>query len=187
LAPHLATRVQALQSAIAAGEYDRGALDENLLLELHGRICAGLIPDIAGRWRTNDVVVGSHEPPRHFQVPQHMREYMRNLQARLESLLPEPDDLWLEALAFAEGRLLSIHPFPDFNGRVTRVFIDLLTRKLRLPDVDPTPDSGEATERYLHALRAADKNNWRPLMDIWRERFEQGGEVVPSPEWERML
>ncbi len=61
LAPHLATRVQALQSAIAAGEYDRRTLDENLLLELYRRICADLIPDIAGRWRTSDVVVGDHE------------------------------------------------------------------------------------------------------------------------------
>lgn len=175
LAPHLATRVAALQTAIAEGEFDNRLLDDDLFLDLHRHICGDLTPGFAGCWRTNDVVVGSHEPPPHFQVPQQMREYTRNLQARLESLPPEPDDLWLETLAFAEGRLLTIHPFADFNGRVTRVFIDLLTRKLRLPDVDPTPDSGEATERYLQALRAADRNDWRPLMDIWRERFEQGG------------
>ena len=102
-----------------------------------------------------------------------MREYALDLQARLASLPQEPDDLWLEALAFAEGRLLSIHPFADFNGRVTRVFIDLLTRVLKLPDVDPTPDPGEPTARYLAALRAADRNEWRALMDIWRRRIEE--------------
>jgi CRISPR-associated endonuclease/helicase Cas3 len=173
LAPHLATRVQTLQSAIAAGEYDRRTLDENLLLELHRRICADLIPDIAGRWRTRDVVVGDHEPPAYPLVPQRMREYALDLQTRLASLPQEPDDLWLETLAFAEGRLLSIHPFADFNGRVTRVFIDLLTRVLKLPDVDPTPDPGEPTAHYLAALRAADRNDWRPLMDIWRRRIEE--------------
>jgi CRISPR-associated endonuclease/helicase Cas3 len=78
LAPHLATRVQALQSAIVRGEYDGRVLDEDLLLERHRRICADLIPDLAGRWRS-----------------------------------------------------------------------------------------------YLAALRAADRNDWRPLMDIWRERFEE--------------
>lgn len=175
LAPHLASRVEALQKAIEDGEFDNFALTESLFLDLHRRICGDLTPDFAGRWRNKDVVVGDHEPPPHFQVAQHMREYTRDLQARFESLPLEPDDRWLEAVAFAEGRLLSIHPFADFNGRVTRVFIDLLTRRLKLPDVDPTPDPGEATERYLQALRAADKNNWRPLMDIWRERFEQGG------------
>lgn len=177
LAPHLANRVEALQKAIDDGEFDSRVFDEDLFLDLHRRICGDLTPDFAGRWRGKDVVVGDHEPPPLFKVAQHMREYARDLEARLESLLPEPDDHWLEALAFAEGRLLSIHPFADFNGRVTRVFIDLLTRRLKLPDVDPTPDPGEATERYLRALRAADKNNWRPLMDIWRERFEQGGET----------
>ncbi len=177
LAPHLGKRVEAVQKAIEDGEFDGRALTEGLFLDLHRRICGELTPDFAGRWRSKDVVVSDHEPPPHYQVAQHMREYARDLQARLQSLPPEPDERWLEALAFAEGRLLSIHPFADFNGRVTRVFIDLLTRRLRLPDVDPTPDPGEPTQRYLRALRAADKNNWRPLMDIWRERFEQGGEA----------
>lgn len=174
LAPHLALRVEALQHAIAEGELDGRGLAEDLFLELHRRICGDLTPAFAGRWRSTDVVVGSHEPPRAFQVAQQMREYVQDLAARLNHLPPEPDDLWLEALAFAEGRLLSIHPFADFNGRVTRVFIDWLTRHLDLPDVDPTPDEGEATERYLAALRAADRRHWQPLLVIWRERFERG-------------
>lgn len=175
LAPHIAKRVQALESAIVAGHYDGRTLDEGLFLELHRRICGDLIPHLAGRWRTGDVVVGEHEAPAYPSVPQRMREYVLDLQARLASLPGEPDDLWLETLAFAEGRLLSIHPFSDFNGRVTRVFIDLLARVLDLPDVDPTPDPGEAAEQYLAALRAADRNDWRALMDIWRRRIEEAG------------
>lgn len=115
-------------------------------------------------------------PPPYFEVEQHMRNFALDLEARISALPSPPDDSWLEALAFAEGRLLSIHPFLDFNGRTTRVFIDFLTRRLQLPDVDPTPDPGAATERYLKALRAADNNDWQPLMEIWRERFEQGGD-----------
>ena len=176
LAPHLATRVQTLQSAIAAGAYDRRPLDENLLLEFHRRICADLIPDLAGRWRTTDVVVGDYEPPAYPLVPQRMRDYVLDLQTRLASLPQEPDDLWLETLAFAEGRLLSIHPFGDLNGRVSRVYVDLLTRRLKLPDVDPTPDSGEPTEHYLAALRDADRNDWRTLMELWKVRI---GEALP--------
>lgn len=144
---------------------------------MHRRICGDLTPDFAGRWRNKDVVVGHHAPPPYFEVPQHMRNYALDLEARLQALSPQPDDGWLEALAFAEGRLLSIHPFLDFNGRITRVFIDWLTRRLQLPDIDPTPDPGAATERYLEALRAADRNDWGPLMTIWRERFEQAEET----------
>jgi len=174
LAPHLARRVEALQHAIGEGELDTQGLSEALFLDLHRRLCGDLTPDFAGRWRATDVVVGSHEPPPAFQVAQQMREYVRDLAARLAHLPEQPDDLWLEALAFAEGNLLSIHPFTDFNGRVTRVFIDWLTRRLKMPDVDPTPDEGEATERYLAALRAGDRRHWQPLMDIWRERLEKG-------------
>jgi CRISPR-associated endonuclease/helicase Cas3 len=174
LAPHLARRLEALQLAIGEGELDALELSEDLFLELHRRICGDLTPAFAGRWRAANVVVGNHEPAPAFQVGPQMRDYVRDLAARLEHLPDEPDDLWLEALAFAEGRLLSIHPFTDFNGRVTRAFIDWLTRRLRLPDVDPTPDDGEATERYLAALRAGDRRQWQPLLAIWRERLERG-------------
>jgi CRISPR-associated endonuclease/helicase Cas3 len=174
LAPHLALRLEKLQHEIGDGELDARELTEDLFLELHLRICGDLTPAFAGRWRTTDVRVGSHEPPPAFQVGQQMRDYVRDLAARLAHLPAQPDPLWLEALAFAEGRLLSIDPFTDFNGRVTRAFIDWLTRRLRLPDVDPTPDAGEATERYLAALRAGDRREWQPLMGIWRERLERG-------------
>ncbi|MBS0446698.1 MAG: type I-U CRISPR-associated protein Csx17 [Proteobacteria bacterium] len=178
LAPHLARRVEAVQHAIAEGEFDASTPSEELLLQFHRRICSDLTPAFAGRWRTTEVRMGSHEPPLPFQVAPQMRDYVKDVAARLAHLPPEPDDIWLEALAFAEGRLLSIHPFADFNGRVTRLFIDWLTRRLDLPDIDPTPDAGPATERYLAALRAADRRDWRPLMDVWRDRFEKRAGLV---------
>jgi len=174
LAPHLAARLEALQHAIGEGRLDARELSEDLFLDLHRSLCGDLTPGFAGCWRSADVVVGSHEPPPAFKVGEHMREYVRDLAARLDHLPAQPDGLWLEALAFAEGRLLSIHPFTDFNGRVTRAFIDWLTRRLNLPDVDPTPGDAAATERYLAALRAGDQRNWQPLMDIWRERLGRG-------------
>lgn len=175
LAPHLARRVEAVQLAIAAGEFDPQPIDEALLLELHRRICGDLVPQFAGRWRHSEVVVGTHQPPPPHQLAQHMRNYVADLDARIHALNATPDDGWLEALAFAEGRLLGIHPFADFNGRLTRVFLDLLTRQLNLPVVDPTPDPGPDTEHYLEALRAADRHDWQPLMTIWRQRLQRAG------------
>ena len=74
-------------------------------------------------------------------------------------------------LAFAEGRLLSIHPFRDFNGRVTRLFLPWLLRRLQLPPVDLVPADPPATQAYLAALRAADQRDWRPLASIWEQRL----------------
>jgi len=73
LAQHFARHVEALQNAIAEGEYDQHALDEAQFLDLHRHLCGDLTPDFAGCWRTTDAMVGSHEPPPHYQVGQAMR------------------------------------------------------------------------------------------------------------------
>lgn len=173
LAPHLALRVEQTAVAIADSEFDNRPLDELLISELHQRICGDLTPQFAGRWRKTNVLVGPHEPPQAAVVALKMRDYTADLDTRICHLPRVPDDSWLETMAFAEGRLLSIHPFQDFNGRITRLFVDLLLKRLNLPDVEAIPSYGQPTADYLAALRAADRHDWQPLKEIWRERLEK--------------
>jgi len=112
-------------------------------------------------------------------VPMLMRDYGEDLCARLENASGHLDDLLLEMLAFAEGRLLSIHPFTDFNGRVTRLFLRELLRRLELPPVDLVPTDAPGETAYRAALQAGDTLNWRPLMRVWQQRFEQFSEPAP--------
>ena len=128
------------------------------------------MPQLAG-WRRTNVAVGEHEPPDFFKVPALVREYGLDLQARA-SIAGEAAENLLETLAFAEGRLLFIHPFADFNGRVTRVWLREILRRLDLPPVQLAPTEEPARSEYLAALRAADRNDRRPLMEIWERRFE---------------
>jgi len=172
LAAHIAERVAVLEARILNGDFDDHALDEHLIVSLQRAICESLTPQLAG-FRTVDVVVGSHTPPGFFEVRVRMCEYANDLGARLAGLADSDDELLLELLAFAEGRLLSIHPFADFNGRVTRVFLRLLLRRLVLPNVRLVPDEA-GTPQYLEALRAGDRMNWAPLKEIWRGRFSSG-------------
>jgi len=173
LAPHLARNVLALEKQIEDGEYSEAALDDALLLQFHSLICGDLVPRLSG-WRRTNVTVGSHTPPDFFKVPELAREYGRDFEARISAVRQTGDDTLLEALAFAEGRLLSIHPFADFNGRVTRVWLREILRRLDLPPVQLAPNEEPARGEYLAALRAADHGDWWPLTDIWRERFEKG-------------
>lgn len=173
LAPHLALAANTIEQDIEAGVFDAQPLDEHLIFELHQRLCGELTPQFAG-WRRRPVLVGTHTPPEPFEVPMLMRGYALDLTARLAASTAH-DDLLLEALAFAEGRLLSIHPFADFNGRATRLFLRLLLRRLDLPLVDLLPPPGNA-ERYFEALRAGDRRHWAPLCAVWRQRFEQGAQ-----------
>ncbi len=170
LAPHLASAARQVESEIESGHFDKHPLDDQVIAALQRRLCAQLTPQLAG-WRRQPVLVGTHTPPEPHHVPMLMREYALDLQARLQA--GAKDEWLIETLAFAEGRLLSIHPLTDFNGRTTRLFLRLLLRRLDLPDVDLTPDA-EQSEHYFLAFRAGDHRNWKPLGEIWRRRFEQG-------------
>ena len=178
LAPHLAGRVRVIEAQIESGDFDARPLNDTLILDLHKTLCGDLVPHLTG-WRQHDVQVGPHTPPAHYKVPALMQDYGQDVEARL-SQFPFIDEILLENLAFAEGRLLSIHPFSDLNGRVTRLVLRLLLRRLDLPAVDLVPDPA-GLDAYLAALRAADAKNWRPLMDCWRLRLEAAaGTLFPD-------
>ncbi len=169
LAPLLAERVLAVEEHIATGGFSELPLDGDLLLHLHKSISGDLVPDWAGRWRTVAVKVGAHEPPAPHEVPVLIRLYADDLAARLAHL---DESTLLETLAFAEGRLLSIHPFFDFNGRVTRLWLREFLRRLELPPVDLVPTVPKDEPAYFTALRAGDALDWKPLAAIWRQRIE---------------
>jgi len=179
LAPLLAERALAVEREIASGNLSPCPLAPELILQLHFKICGDLVPDWAGRWRDTEVVVGEHRPPPPRIVAALMREYGEDLHVRLENTSGRLDQMLLETLAFAEGRLLSIHPFNDFNGRVTRLFLRELLRRQELPPVDFVPTDAAGEKHYFAALRAGDENDWVPLMKIWQQRFEQFTDPAP--------
>ena len=176
LAPLLAERALQIQEDIEEGRFAPSPLDEALLQDFHQRLCGDLLPELAGHWRTIAVRVSDHEPPPAHQVPALMRDYALDLAARRVGAPPENDDSFIETLAFAEGRLLSVHPFHDFNGRVTRLWLAELLRRAEWPLPDLVPGDEPGKQIYLGALASADKRDYRPLMEIWRQRF--GGATV---------
>lgn len=176
LAPLLAERVLTVEQRIASDDFSGRSLDGELLRSLHASIAGDLVPAWAGKWRTTAVQVGPHTPPLPHEVPLLIRSYEDDLAARLKHL---SDPTLLETLAFAEGRLLSIHPFLDFNGRVTRLWLRELLRRLDLPPVDLVPTDSSSVPAYLTALRAGDSLNWQPLIAVWQSRLEAFDEAAP--------
>ena len=105
-----------------------------------------------------------------------MHNYAADLEARLAGLGGLDDrsgERLVDDLIFAEGRLLHIHPFEDFNGRVSRLFLIELLYRLNLPIIDPATSSAKETRRYFAALQAYDRRDPLPLAGIWRRRFAQ--------------
>ena len=173
LAPLLAERVANTDLAISNQMFADTPIHV-LLLELHRRICGDLTPGMAGRWRLRDVRVGEHQAPPHWKVPMLMHDYAADLEVRISNLDATPSERLIADLVFAEGRFLYIHPFDDFNGRVSRLFLTELLYRLNLSVIDPAASSPEEAKRYFAALQAYDRHDPRPLSAIWQHRFSRG-------------
>lgn len=92
-----------------------------------------------------------------------MRQLLENTGAQIAAMVAPID----EVAARFHHRLVWIHPFPNGNGRHARLLTDLL---LAASGAEPftwgrgdLEHAGEARERYLAALRAADARDLSPL------------------------
>lgn len=69
-------------------------------------------------------------------------------------------------------RLVSIHPFPNGNGRHSRLAADLLVQFLHRPVFTwgsaNLGAAGDVRKRYIGALQSADKGAYQPLLDFAR-------------------
>jgi Fic-DOC domain mobile mystery protein B len=81
---------------------------------------------------------------------------------------------WDEISAELHHRLVSIHPFPNGNGRSTRIFTEYVQRRNNQP---VTSWKGSLKEKpkerrheYINALKEADKGNYAPLISFMSEK-----------------
>ena len=72
-----------------------------------------------GALRKREVQVGRHVPPAHDRLPDFLRRFAEFYQPKRF-----PGTTKVIAAAAAHHRLTWIHPFPDGNGRVARLFTD---------------------------------------------------------------
>ncbi len=149
LTPHLAKGVERVMAHILQFKLDELKVTSEFICRLHKDAFGELFPSWAGRYRDKNVTVSKHAPPPYFEVPVLMRQYCEDLESRLSALGEKPPvtDILLETLSFAEGRLLSIHPFLDFNGRVARMLLFALLYRLDLPPVQLVPNEGNENEK----------------------------------------
>lgn len=73
-----------------------------------------------------------------------------------------------EAAVRLHHRLVAIHPFPNGNGRCTRLIADLYLRSVGADRLgwggSDLATEGDLRSDYLEALRAADAGDYEPLL-----------------------
>jgi Fic-DOC domain mobile mystery protein B len=171
---HIATREQLdeweAENILAGERWAAGAvkrreiLDDAFLRELHRRMFDRTWK-WAGTYRTSEKNIGV--APERIAVE--VRKLLEDAKAQLAGRVAPLDEI----AAKLHHRLVSIHPFPNGNGRHARLATDLfLAANGAQPFTWGRGDlvhAGEARERYLAALRAADARDFAPLLAFVRK------------------
>jgi Fic-DOC domain mobile mystery protein B len=140
----------------------RDLLDERFIERLHRRMF-GAVWKWAGAYRTTERNIGI-DPA---QIRPAMRQLIADARYWVEHESYPRDEL---AVRF-HHRLVSIHPFPSGNGRISRMMADLIVVSLggeRFTWGSATLLTGEMRTRYVAALRAADRHDPAPLIAFAR-------------------
>jgi len=145
--------IAAMKAALELAE----RLDGRAILAMHSALQGELHPDIAGRWRDEQVWVGGtsfgpHDatfvPPHHDHVPALIED--------LVAFAQRTDLPLLGQAAIAHAQFETIHPFPDGNGRTGRALIPAMLRDGLTQNVAVPVSAGLLTDTasYFDALNA---------------------------------
>jgi Fic family protein len=153
-ATEIVGNVGAMRAALALAD----SLDAKAILTMHAALMGALHPDMAGKWRDEQVWIGgtsfgphaaSFVPPHHEHVPALVEDLVR--------FSRRTDVPLLARTAIAHAQFETIHPFPDGNGRTGRALINAMLRGHGLTKNVTVPVSAGLltdTTSYFGALTA---------------------------------
>jgi Fic-DOC domain mobile mystery protein B len=141
----------------------RNLLSEKFVKDLH-RQMLGDVWRWAGKFRTSERNIGIA----HWEIPVALRILLDDTKAWIEYKTYPPDEI---AVRF-HHRLVQIHPFPNGNGRHSRLMADLLVMQLGRERFSwgrqSLGNAGAVRTRYIQALKACDHNEIGPLLAFAR-------------------
>lgn len=141
----------------------RDLLEEKFLNNLHKRMY-GNVWRWAGQYRTTGKNIGIDA----YRIPTELRQLLDYCRYWIENGTYELDEI----AARFHHRLVSIHCYPNGNGRHARLATDLLLKSIGQErfswGVKNLVDVGETRKRYIAALQAADGHDIGPLLEFTR-------------------
>ena len=137
-------------------------ISDDFLKALHEKLF-GKVWSWAGSFRHSDKNIGVD----HLTISVELRNFLNDARFWVENKTYSRE----EFAARFHHRLVKIHPFPNGNGRHARIMTDvILERVLGVAPVNwgaaPLEKDGEHRKNYIQALRAADNNDYRQLIEF---------------------
>ncbi len=155
----------AMKAAVALAD----RIDDDAILAMHSALMRIGDPDMAGRWRTEQVWIGGGAfGPRgaDFIAPHHKR--VAPAIADLLAFAQRDDIPTLPQVAIAHAQFETIHPFTDGNGRTGRALVHAMLRNKRLTRQITVPVSAGLladTDAYFEALGSYRDGDPAPIVE----------------------
>jgi Fic family protein len=153
-AAQIVANTKAMEAAVVLSD----RLDADAILTMHRALLEHEAPELAGRWRDQQVWVGSSNLGPHGAafVPPHPSRVVSGIDD-LVTFIQRDDLPVLVQAALAHAQFETIHPFPDGNGRTGRALLHALLRGKGLTRAVTVPISAGLltdTQAYFAALTA---------------------------------
>lgn len=152
-----------LSASIWALQRRHDPVSESFARKLHRRMFRK-VWRWAGKFRTTNTNLGVD----HTLIQPRLYEVVDNAQFWVENKTYPPDEI---AVRFHHA-LVSVHPFPDGNGRWSRLMADVLASRLGRPRFTwgggELAEAGEMRDEYIAAVKAADNHDFALLLAFAR-------------------
>ena len=136
-------------------------LNETFIKILHKKMF-GDIWKWAGTFRTTERNIGVAP----YEIQPKLRVLLDDVKFWIDNRTFSPKEI---AIRF-HHRLVQIHPFPNGNGRISRLIADLLMRQFDLPALnwgsENLTEISELRKEYITALRKADDGDYSFLLNL---------------------
>lgn len=147
-------------------KYFKGELSENFILKLHGVILNSISERFAGRYRESNIrIFGSNARfPESSSVPQLMKNLMHWYKLNKNKYHP------FELAVIFSMKFVSIHPFVDGNGRVSRLIINFILKRKNYPWINVY---NKQRAEYLAAVRKANDEVYLQILSFMIKSLEE--------------
>lgn len=150
----------------------------DLIKKIHKESFGDIMPEDAGKFRTEQVTYSSKEAPHYSKVPEMIKTLCDDAEYALSHLpkLEEEETFisaLVEILARFQHRFVFIHPFKDYNGRTARMFTNYILMRLSLPITEIKVEGKKDRVNYIKTLQVADKGDYSELESIITTSLEE--------------
>ena len=149
---------------------NRQKTDDYLSIDFICKLHEKLFSDVwkwAGKFRTAEVNISKYRP---YDVGPQLKNFFEDAKVWRTS----GQMSWDEISAEMHHRLVTIHPFPNGNGRTTRIYTEYVQKRNNQEvtswNAALAHHPKERRESYIKALRVADKGDFTLLIEFMKEK-----------------